>query len=498
MTGELSSAGSEPGTGLAALHQRLTEVLSELLPAGQRLPAQTGPDCAELLHLMVAGLVEQPSRAHVWLLLVALSATFPVDDEVRTAQRQLELASVSECCIWLLEWSYAAAQRRGSGAHRLQLVRDGVVVDVDFTAKHDLQTGIQRVVRRLIPRWERDHDIHLAVWSDHAGALRVPDDGEQERVLRWVRPLHRPRPSRGSSVLVVPWRSTVVLPEVPGPDQCLRLASLAQHSGNRVTAIAYDCIPVLSAELMPAAEPNRFVRYLSLVKHADVLAGISVSAAEEFRGFVQTLPTQGLTGPRVMACPLATDAPATAAGPLQPAADPEVLVVGSHEPRKNHLAVLHAAEVLWREGLRFRLRFVGAGGWTTEAFDRRLEMLQRRGRPTTAERGLDDEQLWAAYRRARFTVFPSLHEGYGLPVVESLTLGTPVIATDYGSIAELAADGGMVVVDPRDDDALVEAMRSLLVDDERLSQLRKAAVERPVRSWDDYARELWQCLVVDR
>lgn len=492
-------AADEPEAGLRAIHQRLTQALPALLPDVVTVDvAPTGESCGALLHEVVGALVERPDPERIWLLLVAMSATFPSDDDVQAARRQLELASVSECCIWLLEWAYRTVQAHRSGAYELKLVQDGVVVDVDFTAKHDLQTGIQRVVRRLVPRWHRDHAIELAVWAYGDGALRVLDDEEQERVLRWTRPIRRDPKVCGNAVVAVvtvPWRSTLVLPEVPGRDQCVRLASLAQHSGNRVALVAYDCIPVLSADLMPEVEPNRFVRYLGLVKHADVLAGISASAAQEFRGFVEALPTQGLVGPRVVSCPLATDASATQSGPVQGTGVPEILVVGSHEPRKNHGAVLHAAEVLWREGLSFRLRFIGAGGWTTTDFDRRLEMLLAAGRPVALERGMDDEHLWAAYRQARFTVFPSLHEGYGLPVVESLNFGTPVIATGYGSIAELADDGGVVLVDPHSDAELLSAMRSLLTDDTRLLRLREEALARPVRTWDDYAAELWQHLM---
>ncbi len=485
--------------GLDALRQRLGEAAAVLLPDSDPadLPQDAGQAAGELLRLLVEQLVARPDRDAVWLLLVALSATFPLAEEVRDTQRQLELASVSESTLWLLEWAHAVSSLRESGRYQMRVVTGGVVVDVDYTAKHNLQTGIQRVVRRLVPRWVRDHDLHLAVWSEHAGALRAPYDDEQERVLRWVRPLPSTLALTSEAELVVPWRSTVVLPEVPGREQCSRLASLAEHSGNRMTAIAYDCIPVLSADLMPEVEPNRFAGYLSLVKHADVLAGISAAAAQEFRGFVQALPAQGLTGPAVVSCPLATEAPASDPGPGSERPDdlPEVLIVGSHEPRKNHLSVLHASEVLWRGGLRFRLRFVGGSGWTTAAFDAQLEQLIAAGRPVSADRGMDDDALWTAYRRARITVFPSLHEGYGLPVVESLALGTPVIATRYGSIAELAAGGGMALVDPRDDDDLIDTMRRLLTDDDELARLREQALSRPVRSWDDYARDLWDALV---
>jgi glycosyltransferase involved in cell wall biosynthesis len=108
---------------------------------------------------------------------------------------------------------------------------------------------------------------------------------------------------------------------------------------------------------------------------------------------------------------------------------------------------------------------------------------------------VDDATMLESYHRARFTVFPSLHEGYGLPVAESLALGTPAITTVYGSTAEIAADGGCLLVDPRDDDSLVSAIRTLLVDDDVLARLHAEIAARPARTWDDYATELWQELV---
>jgi len=155
--------------------------------------------------------------------------------------------------------------------------------------------------------------------------------------------------------------------------------------------------------------------------------------------------------------------------------------------------VLHAAERLWREGLRFELKFIGGGGWRTE-FDASMNQLAAAGRPVSVAVRISDEELWGLYRRARFTVFASLHEGYGLPVAESLAYGTPALTTNYGSTAEIAAEGGALTVDPRDDDALVDAMRRLLTDDALITELQQAARSRPVRTWDDYARELWDVL----
>jgi glycosyltransferase involved in cell wall biosynthesis len=174
---------------------------------------------------------------------------------------------------------------------------------------------------------------------------------------------------------------------------------------------------------------------------------------------------------------------------------PVVLSVGSHEPRKNHLAVLHAAEVLWREGLLFSLVFVGGHSWNSSEFEAQVESLRRSNRPVQTILGLPDDLLWAAYRLAYCTVFVSLHEGFGLPVAESLASGTPVITSDFGSMREIASQGGALLADPRRDQSIIDALRRLLTDRPLRDQLAGAAATMTRRSWDQYAQETWEYLV---
>ena len=172
-----------------------------------------------------------------------------------------------------------------------------------------------------------------------------------------------------------------------------------------------------------------------------------------------------------------------------------VLVVGSHEPRKNHLAVLHAAELLWRRGTA-----VQPDLHRRQLLEQRAVRRHPAGLQTARPAGRVDlrrrrRPAWGAYRLARFTVFPSLNEGFGLPVVESIACGTPVITSDFGSMREIAdAGGGALLVDPRDDHAMADAMRTLLTDDAELERLAKQARQRPLRTWDTYADETWDLL----
>jgi glycosyltransferase involved in cell wall biosynthesis len=386
----------------------------------------------------------------------------------------------------------------GRQADDLQLVTEHVVVHADDSARRNLHTGIQQVVRRTLPIWRRSHSVVPVAWMKSNAGWRHLSSAERSRVFFWGRGDPDQADAALVSALVVPWRTVIVLLETPSTRACERLAAIAQYSGNAVVAVGYDCIPVISADLVPWEESERFARYLSVLKYAARIAGISNTATAEFAGFGGALQAQGLPAPAVFGCLLPAEAAPAALEPPPHVEDirsaaPVVLCVGL-EPRKNPLALLYAAERLWREDVDLELRFVAGRGWGEEAL-RRIAELTAQGRRVSISTALTDAELASAYRDARCTVFVSLDEGYGLPVAESLATGTPVIATDYGSTREIAAGGGALLVDPRDDEAIVDAMLRLLTDDHLLDTLRKEITIRPVRTWQQYASDLWEGLV---
>ena len=95
-------------------------------------------------------------------------------------------------------------------------------------------------------------------------------------------------------------------------------------------------------------------------------------------------------------------------------------------------------------------------------------------------------------------MFVSVHEGFGLPVVESLACGTPVVTTSYGSMGEIAAEGGCLVVDPTDDDRSRPRSATCSPTPPCSSGCAARRRERPQRTWDDYAGELWDALAPAR
>ena len=455
---------------------------------------------------VLAGALRSAGADAMWLSRAVLTAKLPTVPDVVRSARTLRLDGAAA----LLDEIRRDAAADGD-AHDLVVVvvSDQVVVDGHHTFSHpEIATGIQRVSRACIRRWKGWHTPVFVRWADGFTGLRALSDVEVDAALDVGRHLDQgdgdgdPDRCRATTV-VVPWKCAYVVPELAAdPIRTERLQALIRYSNSSVGLIGFDCVPLTAAETTAEGMPGAFGLYLADAADAQRIAAISDAAASEYRGWRRMLHGSGRTGPDIRSIPLAVDAQdatpeaidrarsLVGLGPL-----PIVLVVGTHEPRKNHLSVLHAAEVLWRQGCDFTLVLVGARSWNSEGFTEVVTTLQARGRPVQTLTRFSDDLLWAAYRLAYCTVFTSLHEGFGLPVAESLACGTPVITSDFGSMREIAEGGGAVMVDPRDDRQLVEALRSLLSDKNLRERLARQAQARPTRSWEEYARQTWDYLV---
>lgn len=496
-----------PEVVLAMFDQRLVAVADVLIDHDQAAnPDSPGSASVALLPQLLDACRATPNKDIPWLVLTAAFGAFPTSQQLLEFVRMLELSSVARAESTLLA-EIIDTPLLGRLDLPLRVVSGGVVVDVNSTARTDGHTGIQRTVRETLPRWKAKHELSAVAWVDPWCAFRNLRPVEVRRVFEHPDTTlsHEARSSgpRNEAAenseyrleLVVPWRSSVVLPDSFSLQAKEQFTAMARFSGNTVSMIGYDLIPLTSAETRILGEANYTAAYLSMVKYAHRVAGISRSAVSEFAGFSSSLRAQGLAGPEVREIrltnePLRGDEVTPAA--LKRHTRPVMLCLGTQEPHKNQRAALHAAERLWREGLDFEVHLVGGRGWTDAVLKPAIDALLKAGRPIQNLGRVSDARLLAEMRGADFAYFASLHEGYGLPVVEALATGTPVITSNFGSQAEIGELGGCLLIDPRDDDDVAAGIRTLLTDKETLSRLRAEAVALQPRTWDEYAAELWE------
>lgn len=456
------------------------------------------PEAPDELHGAVLATVGSGDPGLAWLSLAVLTGRLPDVTTTVATMRRMQLDGPEA----LLE---AVLDGVSPDDDRPVVVVHDVVVDVFQTARLPRATGIQRVSRALARAWHERPDVRLVAWDDSQTSIVDLTDDELTKLLTDGAVPDAP-PAGFQRTVVVPYRATYLLPELAvGPDLTPRIQALAMYSGSRSGAVGFDCVPLTAAETTHPGTPSHFAGSLSALKHFSRVAAISQSAAAEYRGWRTMVGASGLPGPDVVGVTLpvtvqtpSDDALAAARARFLVGDLPLVAVVGTHEPRKNHDAVLHAARLLWNEGLRFTLLFVGGAGWRSESFLDRLEAARREGHPVESVDSVDDDLLWAVYTLARCTVFPSLTEGYGLPVAESIAAGTPVVTSAFGSMAEIGAGGGALLVDPRDDHAVAGGIRRLLTDEGEYARLRDQARARTHGTWQEYADAVWHALVDDQ
>jgi glycosyltransferase involved in cell wall biosynthesis len=263
----------------------------------------------------------------------------------------------------------------------------------------------------------------------------------------------------------------------------------------RVAAIYHDSIPLQYPEFTWPQSVARHPHYLKMLACFDLVVANSKASAREIWSYWDWL---GVRSPEIVSVPLGADgaerARTTAVDPAH-AARRTVVMIGILEPRKNQDAVLDAAEILWEEGVQFSLQLAGR---VNPHFGRsvadRIRDLQRGGLPVRHVADLDDVRISALLHGARFSVLPSLAEGCGLPVLESLWAGVPAICSEIPALTETAEYGGCRLVTAGHTVALVEAMREFLASDEVVVRLAVEACNRSLPTWADTARAILSTL----
>jgi glycosyltransferase involved in cell wall biosynthesis len=288
---------------------------------------------------------------------------------------------------------------------------------------------------------------------------------------RLARLLHH-APGKVSLVSAVARAMLDALPRPPRPDMIYlnvghtglddgALRPWIARNGVRAVYMVHDLIPLTHPQYCRAGEHERHARRMENV--LATASGIIANSHDTLAQLRALGASQGLPIPPALAVPLGTDAPREPA--KAHSARPYFVTVGTIEARKNHSLLLSAWERLVRSlgDAAPNLLIIGQRGWEAEETFRSLDKLGPLEGHVTELTDCGDEELAGWVADARALLMPSFVEGFGLPVVEALQLGTPVIATDLAVYREIAGDIP-TYLDPHDPGAWEEAVRSFVDD----------------------------------
>ena len=273
--------------------------------------------------------------------------------------------------------------------------------------------------------------------------------------------------STRASPLVVESGDELVLLDSTWQEQYFKHIASLKAQGVKITAVVYDIIPLTHPEFFQKRLRDIYAKWFAwVVEHADGFACISRTVRDELREAVNERIGQARSGRLTYSYfHLGSElylrvnnggTPEELAGIF---ADwgPVFLMVGTLEPRKNHAYVLDVFDKLWREGSKSKLCLIGGIGWKCEALvDRIRQHPQRNGKLFWFAK-LDDNGLDYAYCHADALLISSHAEGFGLPIVEALQRGLPVMAGDIPVFREVGGDfvAYFDLTDPKSLEALV-------------------------------------------
>jgi glycosyltransferase involved in cell wall biosynthesis len=361
-----------------------------------------------------------------------------------------------------------------------------IFVEVSHTSQHDVRTGIQAVVRGLLSglrqagvnfqtvRWSRWRNTFVPLDRYRNRGLGVDDLGESHR---W------PNEIAGAWLL---------LPEVIYGPKLFRMIAHALKHGMRIAAIFHDAIPVIHPELVRREARKFHSVYMMALSDIDLIVAVSDSAAEQFRLFLEKRLGRV---PTIYVCPSAGEL----SGEERAAAKPNVAVdavnilcVSTLEPRKNHKTLLQAFE-LARSAVSYPKLYLHLVGDRYKDADHIVELVKAATRrdPNIVWHGkITDDQLVKLYRECDFTIYPSILEGFGLAISQSLWNRRPCICANYGAMAETAREGGCLTVDVGNAAKLSDAIVALATDLDLRQKLVKEIENRPFKTWQVYATEI--------
>ena len=169
-----------------------------------------------------------------------------------------------------------------------------------------------------------------------------------------------------------------------------------------------------------------------------------------------------------------------------------VLFVGTLEPRKNVVGLLRAYRVLVDLGRTdAALVLAGERGWLYDEVFEEMHSLGLEGRVRLLQ-AVPDRDLPGLYGGAGVLAMPSFYEGFGLPALEAMACGTPVVAAQRGALPEVVGDAGLLV-DPEDSDSMAAALERALLDEQLRSRLRQLGLEQASQfTWERTAQRTLQ------
>jgi glycosyltransferase involved in cell wall biosynthesis len=334
--------------------------------------------------------------------------------------------------------------------------------------------------------------------SHRSGLTRVSDRllaelGESATAVRWDGRWRGVASGKPAAPTANDWLLT---PELFSPEERPGWEEFLRASPCRLAAIFHDAIPLTHSHITWPQSVARHPGYMKQLTRFDRVWAVSQASREALLGFWRWQGIERAPAVETLALGADFDAQSRSRVPARPPLPARLLCLGILEPRKNQSFLLDVCETLWAEGLSFELHLVGRmNPHFGKPIVARIDVLRRtRRKQLYFHRAASDAAVAELFSQARATVFPTIAEGCGLPLLESLWRGVPCVCSDLQVLRENADAGGCLAVRANDHAAWATALRRVLTDEALVERLSVEAETRPLPIWREAAATLREAL----
>lgn len=339
---------------------------------------------------------------------------------------------------------------------------------------------------RLLRKW-------ILPEAGHLGMFKVPhtlyEKFSRYKAVQNAKPIE---PSEGDLFL---------LPDAYWPRRNVWAAvDHARAAGAMVSTVLYDLIPVTHPEFVGLKRKEVFLQYLqNMATKSDLIVAISDTVRNQAREFLPTICGDEPICQDIRSFELGAELSSSQGHvrkSVQELFSPEstdtpYLMVATFDPRKNHRYLIEAFDLLWNKNPKLKLCLVGRVGWLCEDILIQLEKHARRNRELFVFHDLSDAELQYCYSSSRGVIFPSIVEGFGLPIVEALWHGQKTFASDTPIHREVGR-GDCSYFDLADPQSLVDTIIDW--EEERAHSKPNLPIRQPI-AWSDSNLQLFHhCL----
>jgi glycosyltransferase involved in cell wall biosynthesis len=349
------------------------------------------------------------------------------------------------------------------------------IMDVSQTQELSFTSGIQRVVREVFKASAFTHK--LGYW-DQAGCVFTIMD--VQRIQDFINMVPNSRNDKSSPIMnTYFFENQILLYETAAWSEEIYKRYIVISQRSQIETLIYDDIPLSQPYFTDAATRNGFPLFLkySLAFSRTILC-ISLAQLSQVQKWQRYLEPTSKAKLKIKTlssfCGCVSPTKSSACRPSKR----RILLVGTFDMRKNFLSIFPALARLPRN-LEIELVFVGPGGGFENELKEflRLFLGKNPSHRCLILRNISDDELHFEYSKADFSVFLSSAEGYGLPVIESLAHGTPVLISTEPSVLETAGSQGFIAVDAKSQVDIDAAVLKLCTQDLFLDSLTNECIE---------------------